>query len=70
MISLGLTLGDLDAAAAEPWLAVLRDRFQLASTPIPDRTDVTVQVTGEAEQIEAAVSHLRGEGIAVEPTEL
>lgn len=70
MISLGLTLGDLDATAAEPWLAVLRERFQLTCTPIPDRTETTVQVTGAAEQIEGAVSHLRGEGIAVEPTEL
>jgi len=70
MISLGITLGDLEPAAAEPWIAALRDRFQLTCKPIPDRTDHAVQVTGTAEQIESAVSHLRGQGIAVEPVEL
>ena len=70
MISLGLTLGDLEPHAAEPWIAMLRDRFQLTCKTIPDRSDVAVQVTGTAEAIEGAVSHLRGQGIAVEPVEL
>jgi len=70
MISLGITLGDLEPTAADPWLVLLRDRFQLICKPIPNRTDGAVQVTGTAEQIENAVSHLRGEGIGVEPLEL
>lgn len=70
MISLGLTLGDLAPAAAEPWIALLQDRFQLTCKTIPGREEVAVQITGAAEQIEGAVSHLRGAGIAVEPLEL
>jgi len=70
MISLGLALGDLEPHAAEPWIAMLHDRFQLTCKPIPGRSDAAVQVTGTAEAIESAVSHLRGQGVAVEPLEL
>jgi hypothetical protein len=70
MISLGLTFGDLDPVATRRSVELLETRFNLACKSIPDRDDGAVQVTGEAEAIEAAVSHLRGEGIAVEPLEL
>ena len=70
MISLGLTFGDVDAAEVQRCVDVLQERFKLACKPIPGRDDGAVQVTGEAEAIEEAVSHLRGAGVAVEPLEL
>jgi hypothetical protein len=70
MISLGLTFGDLDAADMRRSLDLLETRFKLSCKAIPGRDDGAVQVTGEAEAIEAAVSHLRGAGVAVEPLEL
>jgi hypothetical protein len=70
MISLGLTLGDLAAADIEQWIDLIEGRFKLVCKPIPGRDDGALQATGEAEAIEAAVSHLRGAGVAVEPVEL
>jgi len=70
MISLGLTLGDLEAVETQRWIDLLEARFKLACKAIPGRADGAVQVTGAAEAIEAAVSHLRGAGVAVEPLEL
>ncbi|MGD2064078.1 MAG: hypothetical protein PVF51_10920 [Nitrospirota bacterium] len=70
MISLGITFGDLDAADTRQWVDLLEGRFKLACKVIPGRSDGAVQVTGEAEAIEAAFSHLRGAGVAAEPLEL
>jgi len=62
-ISLGLSLPDTDL---DGWLVRLRDDHKLRCELLPHRPG-GILVTGTAEQIEAAVRRLRGDGVAVEP---